>query len=136
LPKPTACRSICPKPKPKLVAGFHTEYSALKFALFFMAEYVNMFTGSVNGHVTCSLGGWYIPGLSYLFAPGSIPYALVSHIGFIGKICAFLFLYIWIRGTLPRFRFDQLMNFGWKFLLPLALANVIFTIVIVYFLNR
>jgi len=54
---------------------------------------------------------------------------------FIGKICAFLFFYIWIRGTLPRFRFDQLMNFGWKFLLPVALGNVILTIVIVYFLN-
>ena len=55
---------------------------------------------------------------------------------FIGKICAFLFFYIWVRGTLPRFRFDQLMNFGWKFLLPVALANVILTIVVVYFLNR
>ena len=123
-----------PEAETELVAGFHTEYSALKFALFFMAEYVNMFTVSVL-MVTLFLGGWYLPGLSYIFEPGSIPYALVSHIGFIGKICAFLFLYIWVRGTLPRFRFDQLMNFGWKFLLPLALANVIFTIVIVYFLN-
>ncbi|MDQ3129722.1 MAG: NADH-quinone oxidoreductase subunit NuoH [Acidobacteriota bacterium] len=124
-----------PEAETELVAGFHTEYSALKFALFFMAEYVNMFTVSVM-IVTLFLGGWYLPGLSYIFAPGSIPYALVSHVGFIGKICAFLFLYIWIRGTLPRFRFDQLMNFGWKFLLPLALANVILTIVLVYFLNR
>ena len=124
-----------PEAETELVAGFHTEYSALKFALFFMAEYVNMFTVSVMMTVLF-LGGWYLPGLSYIFAPGSIPYALVSHIGFIGKICAFLFLYIWIRGTLPRFRFDQLMNFGWKFLLPLALANVILTIIIVYFLNR
>jgi NADH-quinone oxidoreductase subunit H len=90
------------------------------------------------------LGGWYVPGLSPLAAlvglqnwihPGSILYALISHAAFIGKICAFLFFYIWVRGTLPRFRFDQLMNFGWKFLLPLALANVIVTIVIVYFLN-
>ncbi len=73
---------------------------------------------------------------SFQFVVGSIGYALVSHVIFIGKICAFLFLYIWIRGTLPRFRFDQLMNFGWKFLLPVALANVIVTILIVYFLNR
>ncbi len=124
-----------PEAETELVAGFHTEYSALKFALFFMAEYVNMFTVSVMCTVLF-LGGWYIPGLSYIFEVGSIPYALVSHVGFIGKICAFLFLYIWIRGTLPRFRFDQLMNFGWKFLLPLALANVILTIIIVYFLNR
>jgi len=124
-----------PEAETELVAGFHTEYSALKFALFFMAEYVNMFTVSVM-IVTLFLGGWYIPGLSHIFEIGSIPYALVSHIGFIGKICAFLFFYIWVRGSLPRFRFDQLMNFGWKFLLPLALANVILTIIIVYFLNR
>ena len=124
-----------PEAETELVAGFHTEYSALKFALFFMAEYVNMFTVSVMGTVLF-LGGWYVPGLSYAFEPGSIPYAIVSHFAFIGKICAFLFFYIWVRGTLPRFRFDQLMNFGWKFLLPLALANMILTIVIVYFLNR
>ena len=124
-----------PEAETELVAGFHTEYSALKFALFFMAEYVNMFTVSVMATVLF-LGGWYVPGLSHLVEPGSIPYAVISHIAFIGKICAFLFFYIWVRGTLPRFRFDQLMNFGWKFLLPLALANVILTIVIVYFLNR
>lgn len=123
-----------PEAETELVAGFHTEYSALKFALFFMAEYVNMFTVSVM-IVTLFLGGWYLPGLSYIFEPGSIPYALASHIGFIGKICAFLFFYIWVRGTLPRFRFDQLMNFGWKFLLPVALGNIILTVIIVYFLN-
>lgn len=124
-----------PEAETELVAGFHTEYSALKFALFFMAEYVNMFTVSVMC-VVLFLGGWYIPGLSYIFEVGSIPYALVSHVGFLLKIFAFLFFYIWVRGTLPRFRFDQLMNFGWKFLLPLALANVLLTIIIVYFLNR
>ncbi len=124
-----------PEAETELVAGFHTEYSALKFALFFMAEYVNMFTVSVLCTVLF-LGGWYVPGLSYLVEPGSIPYALISHVAFIGKICAFLFFYIWVRGTLPRFRFDQLMNFGWKFLLPVALANVILTIVVVFFLNR
>jgi NADH-quinone oxidoreductase subunit H len=124
-----------PEAETELVAGFHTEYSALKFALFFMAEYVNMFTVSVMCTVLF-LGGWYIPGLSYIFEVGSIPYALVSHVGFLLKIFGFLFFYIWVRGTLPRFRFDQLMNFGWKFLLPLALANVILTIIVVYFLNR
>lgn len=124
-----------PEAETELVAGFHTEYSALKFALFFMAEYVNMFTVSVMVTVLF-LGGWYVPGLGHIFEPGSIPYALTSHIAFIGKICAFLFFYIWIRGTLPRFRFDQLMNFGWKFLLPVALGNVLLTIIVVYFLNR
>lgn len=133
-----------PEAETELVAGFHTEYSALKFALFFMAEYVNMFTVSVMCTVLF-LGGWYIPGLDllartihveWLIGVGTIGYAVVSLLGFVFKICLFLFFYIWVRGTLPRFRFDQLMNFGWKFLLPVALANVILTIVIVYFLNR
>ena len=124
-----------PEAETELVAGFHTEYSALKFALFFMAEYVNMFTVSVMV-VTLFLGGWYIPGLSHIAPVGTIPYAVLSILGFFAKIFFFLFFYIWVRGTLPRFRFDQLMNFGWKFLLPLALANVIFTIIIVYFLNN
>src|SRR5262249_15121777 len=105
--------------------------------------YVNMFTVSVMCTVLF-LGGWYIPGLTWFsklvglnewIYPGSILYALISHVGFIVKICIFLFIYIWVRGTLPRFRFDQLMNFGWKFLLPLALLNVIVTIIVVYLLN-
>ncbi|MBK6749235.1 MAG: NADH-quinone oxidoreductase subunit NuoH [Acidobacteria bacterium] len=130
-----------PEAETELVAGFHTEYSALKFALFFMAEYVNMFTVSMMCTVLF-LGGWYIPGLGWLATAtgleawigwGTVGYALISHLGFIAKICGFLFLYIWIRGTLPRFRFDQLMNFGWKFLLPVAIANVILTIVVVFF---
>ena len=136
-----------PEAETELVAGFHTEYSALKFALFFMAEYVNMFTVSVMV-VTLFLGGWYTPGIGWLgallaskfgiswFVAGSIGYALLSHISFLLKIFFFLFFYIWVRGTLPRFRFDQLMNFGWKFLLPVALANVVLTIIVVYFLNR
>lgn len=124
-----------PEAETELVAGFHTEYSALKFAFFFMAEYVNMFTVSVMC-VTLFLGGWYVPGLTHLFPMGSLPYALISVGAFFLKIFAFLFLYIWIRGTLPRFRFDQLMNFGWKFLLPVAIANVFFTIIVVFFLNR
>jgi NADH-quinone oxidoreductase subunit H len=99
-----------------------------------MAEYVNMFTVSVM-IVVLFLGGWYIPGLSHIFEVGSIPYAIVSHVGFLLKIIFFLFLYIWVRGTLPRFRFDQLMNFGWKFLLPVAILNIIGTILAVYFLN-
>lgn len=133
-----------PEAETELVAGFHTEYSALKFALFFMAEYVNMFTVSMMCTVLF-LGGWYLPGLGWLaqvtgleawIGWGTVGYALISHVGFIVKICLFLFFYIWVRGTLPRFRFDQLMNFGWKFLLPVAIGNVILTIVVVFFLNR
>jgi len=115
-----------PEAETELVAGFHTEYSALKFALFFMAEYVNMFTVSMLA-ATLFWGGWNVPFAEWLLGRGTILFALVSAIGFLTKIVLFLFFYIWIRGTLPRFRFDQLMNFGWKFLLPVAILNIIAT---------
>jgi NADH-quinone oxidoreductase subunit H len=123
-----------PEAETELVAGFHTEYSALKFALFFMAEYVNMFTVSVM-IVTLFLGGWHVPYLTSVFSEGSLPYAAISVAFFFLKVFAFLFFYIWVRGTLPRFRFDQLMNFGWKFLLPLGIFNVFITALAVYFWN-
>jgi NADH-quinone oxidoreductase subunit H len=113
-----------PEAETELVAGFHTEYSALKFALFFMAEYVNMFTVSMLA-TTLFLGGWNGPGVQQ--------FPLLGVFYFLGKIIFFLFLYIWLRGTLPRFRFDQLMNFGWKFLLPVALFNIILTATLVLF---
>jgi NADH-quinone oxidoreductase subunit H len=107
-----------PEAETELVAGFHTEYSAMKFALFFMAEYINMFTVSMLA-TTLFLGGWNGPFIKQL------PW--LGPLYFIGKVIFFLFLYIWLRGTLPRFRFDQLMNFGWKFLLPVAILNIILT---------
>jgi NADH-quinone oxidoreductase subunit H len=112
-----------PEAETELVAGFHTEYSALKFALFFMAEYVNMFTVSMLA-TTLFLGGWNGPGVA-AFPPLGVFYFLI-------KIIFFLFLYIWLRGTLPRFRFDQLMNFGWKFLLPVAILNIVLTATLVW----
>jgi NADH-quinone oxidoreductase subunit H len=107
-----------PEAETELVAGFHTEYSAMKFALFFLAEYVNMFTVSMLA-TTLFLGGWNGPFVHQL------PWLGVFY--FLGKVIFFLFLYIWLRGTLPRFRFDQLMSFGWKFLVPAAIMNIVFT---------
>lgn len=107
-----------PEAETELVAGFHTEYSSIKFLLFFNAEYINMITVSMLA-TTLFLGGWNGPGVA------QIP--LLGVVYFFAKILFFLFLYIWLRGTLPRFRFDQLMNFGWKILLPLALLNIFLT---------
>jgi NADH-quinone oxidoreductase subunit H len=107
-----------PEAETELVAGFHTEYSSIKFLLFFNAEYINMITVSVLA-TTLFLGGWNGPGVAQFPLLG-VGYFLV-------KILFFLFVYIWLRGTLPRFRFDQLMNFGWKFLMPLAILNIILT---------
>ena len=109
----------------ELVAGYHTEYSSMKFAMFFMAEYANMFTVACLATVLF-LGGWGGP----VFGP-PILQILLPVFWFVVKVIAFMFLYIWVRGTLPRFRYDQLMAFGWKFLLPLALANIIVTSLVV-----
>ena len=115
-----------PEAETELVAGFHTEYSAMKFALFFLAEYINMFTVSMLA-TTLFLGGWNVPFADSLFGRGTFLFGLVSVIGFLAKVIFFLFLYIWLRATLPRFRFDQLMSFGWKFLLPVAILNILLT---------
>ena len=115
-----------PEAETELVAGFHTEYSAMKFALFFLAEYINMFTVAMLA-TTLFLGGWNVPFAESLFGRGTFLFGLVSALGFLLKVVLILFLYIWLRGTLPRFRFDQLMNFGWKILLPLALLNIFLT---------
>jgi len=115
-----------PEAETELVAGFHTEYSAMKFALFFLAEYINMFTVAMLA-TTLFLGGWNMPFAESLFGRGTFLFGLVSALGFLLKVVLILFLYIWLRGTLPRFRFDQLMNFGWKILLPLALLNIFLT---------
>ena len=121
-----------PEAETELVAGFHTEYSAMKFALFFLAEYINMFTVSMLA-TTLFLGGWNVPFIDMFLVRGTFLFGLVSALGFLAKVIFFLFMYIWIRGTLPRFRFDQLMNFGWKILLPLALLNIFLTATIIYF---
>jgi NADH-quinone oxidoreductase subunit H len=108
-----------PEAEQELVAGYHTEYSGLRFTLYFMAEYINMITVSAIA-TTLFLGGWWGP-----FAPG--PW------WFLIKVAALLFVYIWLRATLPRLRYDQLMRFGWLVLLPLAVLNVVVTAVAVVF---
>jgi NADH-quinone oxidoreductase subunit H len=105
-----------PEAETELVAGFHTEYSSIKFLLFFNAEYINMITVSMLA-TTLFLGGWQGPLVQQL--------PLLGVLYFFAKIGLFLFIYIWLRGTLPRFRFDQLMSFGWKFLIPAALFNIV-----------
>ena len=120
-----------PEAETELVAGFHTEYSAMKFALFFLAEYINMFTVSMLA-TTLFLGGWNVPFAEDIFGRGTFLFGLVSAIGFLLKVIFFLFLYIWLRGTLPRFRFDQLMNFGWKILLPFALLSIFITATLIF----
>src|ERR1044071_9664415 len=119
-----------PEAETELVAGFHTEYSAMKFALFFLAEYINMFTVSMLA-TTLFLGGWNGPFAEDIFGRGTFLFGLVSVIGFLLKVIFFLFLYISLRGMLPRFRFDQLMNFGWKILVPLPLLNIFLTATLV-----
>jgi NADH-quinone oxidoreductase subunit H len=114
-----------PEAESELTAGYHTEYSAMKFAMFFMAEYANMITVACLATLLF-LGGWHGP----LFGP-YILQCLLPVFWFVAKIFVFLFIYIWVRGTLPRFRYDQLMAFGWKFLLPVAIANLVITALIV-----
>ncbi len=116
-----------PEAETELVAGYHTEYSSMKFAMFFMAEYGNMITvGCVA--TLLFLGGWSSP-FGNLFPPvgGVILQSLLAIFWFAAKVFFFLFLYIWVRGTLPRIRYDQLMGFGWRFLMPLAILNIVGT---------
>jgi NADH-quinone oxidoreductase subunit H len=167
-----------PEAESELVAGFHTEYASMKFAMFFIAEYTNMITASCLATILF-FGGWlspfpeswtfthYLPsvfmipfglwvifdGVRYenmfgrLLLPvvGAVITAIAAALivfpvandaiqgvfWFLAKVFAFLFVYIWMRGTLPRFRYDQLMSFGWKFLLPVSIANVILTSVVI-----
>jgi NADH-quinone oxidoreductase subunit H len=112
-----------PEAEQELVAGYHTEYSSFSFAMFFLAEYINMVTVSAVA-TDLFLGGWHGP-----FLPASLGW-----IWFLVKASAILFFYIWARWTLPRYRYDQLMQFGWKLLLPVAVLNLIVTAAgVIYF---
>jgi NADH-quinone oxidoreductase subunit H len=111
-----------PEAEGELVGGFHTEYSSLKFALFFLAEYVNMATVSALA-TTLFLGGWRAPWPISMWEGANEGYWPV--LWFFGKVLCFIFFFIWLRGSLPRLRYDQFMAFGWKWLIPASLAWII-----------
>jgi NADH-quinone oxidoreductase subunit H len=109
-----------PEAEGELVGGFHTEYSSLKFALFFLAEYINMATVSAVA-TTLFLGGWHVPfWIDHVWAGANSGYW--PFLWFMGKVLFFIFIFIWLRGSLPRLRYDQFMHFGWKRLIPASLA--------------
>ena len=111
-----------PEAEGELVAGFHTEYSSLKFALFFLAEYINMVTVSALA-TTLFLGGWRAPWPISLWDQANVGWWPM--IWFFGKVFAFIFVFIWLRGTLPRLRYDQFMKFGWKVLIPVSIVWIL-----------
>ena len=107
-----------PEAETELVSGYATEYSGMRYAIFFMAEYIGMLVMSSLATI-CFFGGWS--------GPFHVP--IFPALWFLLKVYAFMFVFIWIRATLPRYRYDQLMDLGWKWLIPLALANVVLTAV-------
>ena len=121
-----------PEAESELVAGYHTEYSSFKFAMFFMGEYANMVTVSAVA-TTLFLGGWTLGSIGPDTMPESIALLgwIIPMIFFFGKMFIFIFIFFWLRATLPRFRYDQLMYFGWKVLLPVCLVNLMITAVVV-----
>ncbi|MDB6134672.1 MAG: nadh dehydrogenase [Verrucomicrobiales bacterium] len=128
-----------PECETELVAGYHTEYSSMKFALFFLGEYAAMIVGS-GLIVTLFLGGWSIPFGHYIGlgaeAARSTWWVGLLHVGcFLTKVVAFIFFFMWVRWTLPRFRFDQLMRIGWVFFFEIALFNVFLTAIILMFVK-
>ncbi len=122
-----------PEAEPELVGGYHTEYSGMKFGTFFLAEYANMITSSAL-IVTLFLGGWQFPFLE-TFGLSPMWQSVIHILTFTAKVSLMLLFYIWIRWTIPRFRYDQLMDLGWKVMLPLSLLNLVVTGVGILFLG-
>jgi NADH-quinone oxidoreductase subunit H len=113
-----------PEAENELVAGFHTEYSGMRFAFYFLAEYANMIVISAVA-TTVFLGGWLppFPNVSWLSVLGYVP----GWIWFMLKTFLFLYMFLWVRATFPRYRYDRLMRLGWKWLIPLAILNIVVT---------
>jgi NADH-quinone oxidoreductase subunit H len=115
-----------PEAEAELVAGYHTEYSSMKFAIFFMGEYMNMMTISAVC-ATLFLGGW-----RGLFPIPFLPLWVAGVLWLVLKVTVLMFFFLWVRWTFPRLRYDQLMAFGWKVLLPVSLLNVVVTALVRY----
>ncbi|HEV8537621.1 MAG TPA: NADH-quinone oxidoreductase subunit NuoH [Bacteroidota bacterium] len=122
-----------PEAEPELVGGYHTEYSGLKFGLFFLAEYANMLTASAI-ITTLYLGGWQVPFASDL-GLSDVWVVIIQVFGFFAKVSVLVLFFILIRWTIPRFRYDQLMNLGWKVMLPLSIANLFATGIVLMMLG-
>jgi NADH-quinone oxidoreductase subunit H len=120
-----------PEAESELVAGFHTEYSGMRWSLFFMAEYAAMVVVSAVA-VTLFLGGWYFPGVLRVAGGYNNLYVFLSLVVFIVKMALLLYLYFWLRWTFPRYRYDQLMDLGWKWLIPASLLNIVWTAVTIF----
>jgi NADH-quinone oxidoreductase subunit H len=117
-----------PEAEQELVGGYHTEYSSMKFALFFLAEYAAVIVASAV-ITTLYLGGWQFPYLQTFGLP-DMAVSIIQVLTFCGKVAFMVFFFIWVRWTIPRFRYDQLMNLGWKVMLPVALANLVLTAIV------
>ncbi|MGB8507618.1 MAG: NADH-quinone oxidoreductase subunit NuoH [Pyrinomonadaceae bacterium] len=120
-----------PEAESELVAGFHTEYSGMRWSLFFMAEYAAMIVVAAVA-TSVYLGGWYFPGTWRLMTSYPTLYILVSLFIFIAKTATLLYLYFWFRWTFPRYRYDQLMDLGWKWMIPASLMNVVWTALAIF----
>jgi NADH-quinone oxidoreductase subunit H len=118
-----------PEAEPELVGGYHTEYSSFKFAGFFLAEYANMIIASLL-IVTLYLGGWQIPYIDKLGLSEGLT-TVLQIAAFLLKTAFMLFVFIWVRWSIPRFRYDQLMNLGWKVMFPLALLNIVWVALLI-----
>src|SRR5215207_2423484 len=123
-----------PEAESELVAGFHTEYSGMRWSLFFMAEYAAMVVVAAVA-TTVFLGGWYFPGVLRLAGDYNNLYIFLSLVVFIVKMALLLYLYFWLRWTFPRYRYDQLMDLGWKWMTPASLINIVWTGVTIFALQ-
>lgn len=125
-----------PECETELIGGYHTEYSSMKLGFYLFAEYINMF---VSAAVMASLyfGGYNYPGMDWvLIQTGTVIAPLIGTAVFFLKIFAFIFFFMWVRWTIPRFRYDQLMHLGWKVLIPLAIANIIITSIVIAIIEK